>query len=279
MDADTGVMNKLDHPEVLRVLFHPRQDTHTAPPSANLSEELVTVADGVAISGRFHVTENARATILFFHGNGETSGDYDQVAQFYLEKKINFLAVDYRGYGKSGGAPTASSLLRDAHVLLKYVTSWMEQRSITGPLVVMGRSLGAAPAIECAASYRDQVKGLIIESGFADSLPVLRTLGVDLAAVGLAETEGFGNAAKIRAVTAPTLILHGQYDRIVSLENGEGLQRESGAKIKQFFIIPGADHNSMLQMGGATYFETISRFIDKVVGGPVRRKRQNRREP
>jgi hypothetical protein len=34
---------------------------------------------------------------------------------------INFLAVDYRGYGRSTGQPTVSAMMRDCHVIFDYV--------------------------------------------------------------------------------------------------------------------------------------------------------------
>lgn len=52
-------------------------------------------------------------TLLFFHGNGEIVEDYDDIAQIYLKLGINFLPVDYRGYGRSTGSPTVTAMMRD----------------------------------------------------------------------------------------------------------------------------------------------------------------------
>lgn len=44
-------------------------------------------------------------------------------------------------------------------------------------LYVMGRSLGSAVAIEVALHAREQLTGLIVESGFADTFALLARLG------------------------------------------------------------------------------------------------------
>ncbi|MCK7515883.1 MAG: lysophospholipase [Desulfobacterales bacterium] len=84
--------------------------------------------------------------ILFFHGNGEIVDDYDDLGPFYNRLGINFLAVDYRGYGNSTGKPTTSAMLADCHVIFKFVNDWLREKGYTGALIVMGRSLGSASA-------------------------------------------------------------------------------------------------------------------------------------
>lgn len=91
------------------------------------------------------------------------------VAMSLVERRdrgVNFLVADYRGYGLSGGVPTVSAMLGDSHHILDYARIRLEANGYGGPLVVMGRSLGSAPALELAA-HRDGIDGLIIESGFA----------------------------------------------------------------------------------------------------------------
>jgi len=105
---------KLDHPRITEVLFYPRRDD-PALLAPSVSTLTVCVADGVNIVCRMHLIDDLAApSILFFHGNGETAGDYDEIAPDYLEKGINFLVADYRGYGLSGGTPSASKMMSDA---------------------------------------------------------------------------------------------------------------------------------------------------------------------
>jgi len=58
-------------------------------------------------------------------------------------------------------------MMRDSHVIFEYISDWLDEGDFTGPLIIMGRSLGSAPALELAEQYKDRIDGLIIDSGFA----------------------------------------------------------------------------------------------------------------
>ena len=118
-------------------------------------------------------------TILFFHGNGEIVADYDEMGPIYNRLGINFLPVDYRGYGRSGGQPSITAMMQDCHKILRYVASWLPENGLHRTAALMGRSLGSASVLELAATYREKVAGLIIESGFAQAGPLLRLLGIN----------------------------------------------------------------------------------------------------
>ncbi|MBU1710300.1 MAG: alpha/beta hydrolase [Proteobacteria bacterium] len=254
---------KLDHPDILAVLFHPRKDVSTQPPPNAVAHD-ISVADGITVEGRLHLSDPAAPHILFFHGNGEIVSDYDDIGPMYNAVGLNFLAVDYRGYGNSTGTPTASSMMADAHTIFSWIKEWMSRENRTGSLIVMGRSLGSACAIELAASYPEDIVGLIIESGFAHTLPLLLTLGVDANTLDFSEMNGFKNAQKISGIAKPTLILHGQFDEIIPVASAEILQSLSPAKGKEFQMVPGADHNTIIEKTGRMYFEVIKRFTDKI---------------
>lgn len=261
--------SKLDQPEVLAVLFHPRNDV--TPPIANAMDVTIPVADDIVLEGRFHLADDAGAVnILFFHGNGEVVADYDAIGPKYNARGLNLLTVGYRGYGRSTGSPTASNMLADAHLVLAWVKKWLAEEQKSGPLVVMGRSLGSTAALEIAATADPAIAGLIIESGFALTMPVLEKMGLDAAALGLSEGDCFGNQDKIANFQKPTYILHGQNDQLISLANAETLQAQSTAHAKEFAIVPRADHNTMIEAVGDMYFNEIKRFTGKL--GQKRRK-------
>jgi pimeloyl-ACP methyl ester carboxylesterase len=138
----------------------------------------------------------------------------------------------------------------------------------------MGRSLGSACAIDLAEKYADGIKGLIIESGFADTLPLAASLGLELNDHDLTEDECFNNMAKIVHVTKPTFILHGARDQIIPVAEAEKLQSFCGAKSKEFQIVPGADHNTIMAVAGRLYFQAIKQFIDKITGTSSWRRRR-----
>jgi fermentation-respiration switch protein FrsA (DUF1100 family) len=253
-----------DRPEILMFLFHPRPEWGSPRSTGPFEDLLIPVEGDVAIGARFHRAENQAPTILFFHGNGEIVADYDDLAQFYLNEGINFLPIDYRGYGRSGGRPTITAMIRDAHVVFGFVQEMLEERAHTGSIILMGRSLGSASVLELAAHYQEHVDGLVVESGFAYSQPLLKLLGVDMNALGVREEDGFRNRDKISSFEKPTLIIHAEHDHIIPLPEGQALYDASPATDKRLLIIPGANHNDIFLKGITEYMAAIREFVVKL---------------
>ncbi len=258
-EADLSV---LDRPEILNFLFHPRKESGRPVPDFALNQT-IPADDGIHIGARLYLTDPDSPHILFFHGNGEIAEDYDDIGSIYMNFGLNFIVVDYRGYGRSNGMPGISSMFSDAHDTFNHYFGWLSQNQRKGPLWIMGRSLGSASAIELASSYPEKIKGLIIESGFAHTLPLLQRLGINTEILNIVNSQVFSNAAKLARFAGPTLIIHGQYDQIIPLQHGKDLFAQSPANLKKMHIINGADHNTLMMVGGRQYFEAIRNFIDE----------------
>jgi pimeloyl-ACP methyl ester carboxylesterase len=219
------------------------------------------VAPEIHVGARFHLADAGAATILFFHGNGEIAADYDELGPLYNRMGIDFLVADYRGYGRSDGRPTVSAMMNDSHAILAYVRQWRTHQRRRGPLLVMGRSLGSASALELAAAHPEQIDGLIVESGFAYAGPLLRLLGVNPDRLGFREEQGFGNLEKIRRYAGPTLIIHAQYDHIIPFSDGQALYEASGAGHKRLLRIDGANHNDIFARGLPPYLHAVGDLV------------------
>jgi fermentation-respiration switch protein FrsA (DUF1100 family) len=260
-DVPRNDYSLLDRPDVLSLIFHPRPEIGRA--STRARDVLIPVEDRVVVGARFHLTGQSASNILFFHGNGEIVADYDNLGPLYNQKGINFLPVDYRGYGRSTGKPTVTAMMKDCHLIFQYVSRWLPDNGFSGPLIVMGRSLGSASALELAACYRDFVGGLIIESGFAYAGPLLKLLGIDVKRLGFEEKNGFGNVDKIRRYDGPTLILHAEWDHIIPFKDGRTLFDACPSRAKTFLRIPQADHNDIFIRGLAKYMTAVKALADR----------------
>jgi pimeloyl-ACP methyl ester carboxylesterase len=254
----------LDVPAVLLRLFHPRPEGSGGGASSGARDLLIPVEKDVVVGARFHPGEPAAPIILFFHGNGEIVADYDDLAPFYLRQGVNFFPVDYRGYGRSSGVPTVAGMMQDCHRILAFAQKWLPEQGFPGPVLVMGRSLGSASALELAAAYPDSIAGLIVESGFALAGPLLQLLGVNLSAIGYQEKTGFRNVDKIRAYPGPTLIIHAEHDHIIPYRDGQALYDASGARDKTLLKIPHANHNDILLQGFGDYMAAIHHLAEKI---------------
>jgi len=247
----------LDTRAVNRFLFYPRGGEPVPASTGSVRTILVPVEERVIVGGKCHISNRNAPNILFFHGNGEIVSDYDDFTPFFLNIGFNFIPVDYRGYGFSTGFPSVTSMMRDCHVIFSHVEEWLENERMSGPLVVMGRSLGSASALEIAGHYEQRLGGLIIDSGFACTGPLLEHLGLDTAAIQFAEENGLRNLSKISRFHKPALVVHGEDDEIIDVSEARKLYETCPAEEKRLLVIRSAGHNDLFIIGRDLYRESL----------------------
>ena len=248
----------LDQPHILRFVFYPRKDW--TPPPPNATDHQIPIEQDVSIGCRFYAVNKNTPSILYFHGNGEVVYDHDDIAVLYNRIGVNLFVADYRGYGKSTGTPSFASMVADSHVIFKYFKDTLQASGYTGHLFIMGRSLGSLSATELASNYSKELKGLIIESGFASTVRLLTYLGGFMGFPFLEEFEKL-TLDRIRSITIPALIIHGEWDELIPFEQGEILYQNIGSKDKRLLPIPNAGHNDIMLIGMEQYFEAIRQFV------------------
>ncbi len=262
MDISKIDYSNLDRPEILMNLFHPRAEWGPRIKTA-ASDLLIPVKDDIVIGACFHMIEKSAPNILFFHGNGEIVSDYDEMAPLYNRININFLIVDYRGYGQSTGTPTVTNMMRDCHTIFEFTDNWLRENNHTGPFIIMGRSLGSAAALELSFNHQDRIGGLIIESGFAFERPLLKLLGINLEAIDFKAKEGFRHLEKIKNFNKPTLIIHAERDHIIPFSDGQALFDACRSARKNFLKIPEANHNDIFMRGVPLYLDAVKKLVSQ----------------
>jgi alpha-beta hydrolase superfamily lysophospholipase len=250
--------SQLDNSPLVGFLFYPRGDFTPCPQGA--FDFFVPVEQGVSISCRFYMGDENGPWILYFHGNGEVVSDYDGIAPFYHRKGINLVVADFRGYGASGGSPNFTNLVQDASPILEAVKREISQKGLKPNLWVMGRSMGSIPALELADRQADKIKGLVVESGFASVTRLIKHLGLPSRGIDLEPLEQ-ERMNRIRKISIPTLVIHGERDNLVPLQEARDLYALLGAAQKKLVIIPKADHNNIMFAGLELYLEAIQEFV------------------
>lgn len=254
-------MNLLDNPIVQSILFYPRSDQPGGSLLPDVYDGTIAVEESVALGYRLYAHEPGAPVVLYFHGNGEIASDHDFFARNYHAAGASLLVVDYRGYGWSTGRPKVSALLSDVEPVLAALPDVLKQADLTDQfLVVMGRSLGSAPAIHAAHEYPTRFRGVIIESGFAHAIPLLARLGLPSHMLSNLP-DPIGNARKIAGVNLPLLVIHGEEDSLIPVNNGQVLYDASPASYKRILRVRGAGHNDLLMVGPQAYFAAIAEFL------------------
>jgi alpha-beta hydrolase superfamily lysophospholipase len=247
----------LDRPDIIQFVFYPRKEWTSLTQGA--SDFFIPVEDEISISCRFYPLNPAAPCILYFHGNGEIACDYDQVAPLYHAQGVSLFVADFRGYGLSDGEPSFSSMMKDAESIFEFFTTFIIMPYQTTPLFIMGRSLGAHSAVALASLHPEKFKGLILESGSANFSRLLSWF--EFASPQQAKELEEATLARIRSITLPVLIIHGECDDLIPVSEATLFHEIVGSKEKKLVLIPDGTHNDIMLVGKEQYFQAIKEFI------------------
>jgi fermentation-respiration switch protein FrsA (DUF1100 family) len=153
-------------------------------------------------------------------------------------------------------------MMNDCHMVLEYTESWLAHKCYNGPLIVMGRSLGSAPALELAYRQEKRLGGLIVESGFARLAPLLTLLGINLSRINYSDENRVGNIGKIGSWNKPVLIIHAEFDHIIPFSEGKALFEGCPSSEKDLLMIPSANHNDIFMKGMPQYMGAVKKLCE-----------------
>jgi fermentation-respiration switch protein FrsA (DUF1100 family) len=242
-----------------RLIFYPDMPGRTleaTPATVDLVFEDVSLAtaDSEQLHGWYVPNDAAHATLLFCHGNaGNISHRLDSIRLFH-ELGLNVLIFDYRGYGRSSGTASEQGTYRDADAAWEYLVG---ERGIPPQRIVLfGRSLGAAIASDLAT--RTQPGAVILESAFT-SVPDMAARLYPWLPVRWLASYRYDNAAKIRNISSPVLVMHSRDDEIIPFAHGERLYALA-SEPKRMFVLRGG-HNDGFHVSRDVYRPVVGDFI------------------
>jgi fermentation-respiration switch protein FrsA (DUF1100 family) len=212
-------------------------------------------ANGNLISALYLPNPSARFTLLVSHGNAEDLGYIRDWLEEFRRGGFSVFSYDYQGYGTSQGKPSENAAYADEEAAYAYLTT--ELKTPPDRIIILGRSVGSGPAVHLAA--RQAVAGLILQSAFISAFRVVTILP-------LLPFDKFPNAREIGRVHCPVMIIHGSKDSVIAPWHGRKLFALANQP-KRFFLVPGADHNDLDMVAGASYLKNIQEFARSIDGG------------
>jgi len=229
------------------------------PPGLAFEDAWFLSADGTPLHGWYAPHDEPRAVILFLHGNAGNITHRAETLRVLNEfVGAAVLIFDYRGYGRSQGKPNEPGILADARA----ARAWLAQRAGVAEkdIVLMGRSLGGAAAVQLAAD--DGARGLVLESTFT-SIPELAAYHYPWLPVRLLVRTQFNAIDKLPDYHGPLLQSHGDADTIVPYVFGRRLF-DAANEPKTFITIPSGDHNDPQDH---RYYEALIDFLNQLPAG------------
>jgi uncharacterized protein len=222
--------------------------------SFSVNDVFIDTADEETIHGWFYNNPSSDNLLIYFHGNGGNITHRFSWACTLAHLPTNVLIIDYRGYGKSTGAPDEEGLYRDAEATLRYAKG---QGFSSENITLLGESLGGGVATYLAS--KETFKLLILQSTFT-SIPNMASKVFPFLPGFLISTQ-MNNLERIKEIDTPLYLVHSRRDDIVPYHMGEKLY--AAAKNPLFFQrFEQYDHNSLSFYEGDTIIQSIRQEAD-----------------
>jgi len=200
------------------------------PPTARAIS--VETGDGPTLAGIAIAARGDMPTLLLLHGNGSSAADAIRWFAPVAERGYGLVAAEYRGYSGNPGKPGEAGLTADAEAFFAYA----QARRGTGPVWVVGHSLGAGVAFDLAR--KEKLDALVTIGAFTR----LRAAAPKLARAFV--PNDYDNLAAVPQLDEPWFLVHGLADDVISSREGKALHIAAGTarKAGAGFAIVGAGH-------------------------------------
>ena len=241
------------------LMYHPDGAARVAPSQYStlhgVEEVSFTTADGLALVAWYTPAPAGRPTVVMFHGNaGSLRRDGHRLSQF-RDAGFGALLVSYRGYSGNAGTPTEEGLYADARAAL----DWLASTGVASESIVLyGISLGSGVATKMAAER--EFAAVVLEAPFT-SITDVAALRLPIVPVRWLIEDRYESLSRIRAITEPLLVMHGDRDYVVPQRFGRRLFAAANAP-KEGFWPSRVGHNDVFDHGGfAAALEFIGRAM------------------
>jgi hypothetical protein len=230
-----------------------------------LRELTVPASDGTPIDAWYMTRPDARATVLFFGGNGFYLVQSRGYVESFARHPVNILMWDYPGYGKTPGEPDVEAIKSDGLDVYDYARANLG--IAPGDLILHGHSVGSFMATYTASER--EAGALVLENPATNAEDWLRTvvpwflrLFVSFEIAESIEDED--SLARLRELSLPTAIFAGEADFITPPVMAERLRDASAAEDLYFHIFSEAGHNGLYSFDA--YHQTYTELIE-LIGG------------
>jgi len=204
-----------------RLLYRRATLLHTLPEDVGLeAEELEFCAsDGCSLHGWWFAHPAARGVLVICHGNAGNISDRLWMAQSLADLPMHLMLFDYRGFGKSRGIPREAGTERDVRAALELARQKWKGPG-TAPIVLLGRSLGGAVALQ--AVDEPGILALILESTFTSVVEMGERFYPWLLP-RLFCLNRYPSDQRIQKAQVPVLVVHSPENEVIPYDMGERL--------------------------------------------------------
>lgn len=217
-------------------------------PARDSAFEFVT-ADGELLK-IWVIGEGRDKAVIYFGGNAEDVYHNAEDFRRTLPEHTVYL-VNYRGYGGSSGSPTEAGLFSDALA----IHDTLARKH--GQIAIIGRSLGTGVATYLASER--EVERLVLATPHDSALAIAQRM-YPVYPVSLLLKDQYRSIEYVPHVTAPTLFVLAEHDRIIPREHSSRLAGAFAPGLVEQVVVADAGHNGL--SGYRQYWDEFERFLN-----------------
>ena len=194
--------------------------------------------------------------LLVFHGNAGFALHREYYVEGFqaLEQGWEVFLFEYPGYGSRPGSPSENAILSAATQAVELLLS-RDAR----PVYLIGESLGSGVASHLAATFPEQVAGLLLVTPFS-SLPDVAAHHFKWLPVRTLLSERYNSMEALSHYRGPVAFLLAGDDEVVPTSLGQQLHDNYKGR-KWLRVIPGAGHNTLPLHPAAEWWGEVSAFL------------------
>ncbi len=257
----------------------PRPENGRTPSDLGLQYEtkLISVDPTVTLEAWAIPVARPRGTVILFHGYAAAKCELLPEAEAFHELGYDVWLVDFRGSGGSSERYTTIGV-READDVAAAV-DYVREKSPDGPLVLYGRSMGAAAVLRGIHACGVVSDAVILESVFDRmsttaanrfhlmGLPAFP--GANLLIFWGGVSAGFDGSRHnpvdyAPSCRCPVVMLHGELDPNARLEEGHNVRESLGDRSSALIVFPGTAHVPTLAADPQRWKAAIQTFLERV---------------
>jgi fermentation-respiration switch protein FrsA (DUF1100 family) len=223
-------------------------------------------ADGVRVESWLYLPPGATAAqpapvVLFFHGNGELIDHQFAIIEGYLRLGVGVFLPEWRGYGRSGGAPSQRAIGED----MRAFHAWLVAQPGVDPrrLIYHGRSLGGGVACDLASTHPPAA--MVLESSFTS----VTALAARMLLPPFLARHPFRNDRVIAQADWPLLIMHGTRDGSIPVSHARLNRAAATRSPKVLYYEFDCDHNELPPSAEqARYWSLVTELVGELPESP-----------
>ncbi len=201
-------------------------------------------------------SNDTHQALLIYHGNTETIPEWMPALRYLWDRGISTFIFDYSGFGRSSGRATFPNLRADAVAARQL----FEEKAGSREKYLLGLSLGSGVLLEVHTDLTPGAHGMILVAAFSSLTDIALAWRIVPAPLAYLAPRAYDNAAHIRLVSLPVLIIHSTEDQLFPTSMAEKLH-EAANDPKNLVLVHGLKHNDMLEGHHAAYLAPVLDYL------------------